>query len=293
MNTLSPRRAGRLLAMASVGWLPLAAGAVDGTALAGGDASPRWTVQLPGEARLDFHGVVSFDDAGFEGPPVQYPAPNLAGFLAAVVTHGIIMDTARKEQKARLKASADAILSHYAPVLDRFEHAELKQRANGIAARRGKPGALEPVVESIPTFSLTQDERAVVLDNAILFRGEPAGTAGVYQGIVRVVSRPVDAADPRAHWIAGDGSRLKEVCAGLLVESIDVALLDARLTGTAAPPPQRTVRYLQGGAERIERAQVIRNDCGRLVLRSLRGVLMSVPARSSDEAPTENCPIAP
>jgi hypothetical protein len=41
----------------------------------------------------------------------------------------------------------------------------------------------------------------------------------------------------------------------------------------------RTVRYQEGGAEKIERAQVLEQQCGRTVLRTLRGWLLSVPAQ--------------
>jgi hypothetical protein len=41
------------------------------------------------------------------------------------------------------------------------------------------------------------------------------------------------------------------------------------------------VRYNEGGTERMERAQVVSEQCGQLVLRTLRGNLISVPVKSA------------
>ncbi len=41
---------------------------------------------------------------------------------------------------------------------------------------------------------------------------------------------------------------------------------------------------MEGGTERIERAQVLHEQCGRLMIKTLRGALMSVPV-----APTNQC----
>jgi hypothetical protein len=45
--------------------------------------------------------------------------------------------------------------------------------------------------------------------------------------------------------------------------------------------PFRTIRYLEGTAEKMERAQLINEHCGRLLIKTLRGSLMSVPAKAS------------
>jgi hypothetical protein len=54
--------------------------------------------------------------------------------------------------------------------------------------------------------------------------------------------------------------------------------LDARRLG-AMPDAYRTVRYPQGSSEQIERATLMAQSCDRLVIRNLRGTLMSVPAQ--------------
>ncbi len=72
-----------------------------------------------------------------------------------------------------------------------------------------------------------------------------------------------------------------------LAQSIEIALADT--PGSVGTEPFRTVRYPEGGIERMERAQVIRAHCGLLVLRTLRGNLMAVPfGRSSPNRAAAN-----
>ena len=51
------------------------------------------------DSNVVFHGVVSFDKAGGPGAQFLNPAPNLAGMVAAVLTHGIIVESSKSAQK--------------------------------------------------------------------------------------------------------------------------------------------------------------------------------------------------
>jgi len=60
---------------------------------------------------------------------------------------------------------------------------------------------------------------------------------------------------------------------------VDIAV--AQMAAAADETPSKTVRFPQGGTERIERAQVLAERCDRVLIRTLRGEIMSVPRRSS------------
>jgi hypothetical protein len=51
-----------------------------------------------------------------------------------------------------------------------------------------------------------------------------------------------------------------------------------------AESPHRTFRYPEGGVEKMERAQLVEAHCGRALLRTLRGWLMSVPVKVEGES---------
>jgi hypothetical protein len=134
-------------------------------------------------------------------------------------------------------------------------------------------------VDSAPTFFLTQQGDALLLDNTIKVTRPGAQP---YQGTIRVVSAPhrILPEDLAAHWGADEARTLKAESAQLMALSLAIALAQsdapAASAGTAATPFQ-TVRYLQGKKELFERAQVLDERCGRALIRNLRGWLMSVP----------------
>ena len=87
--------------------------------------------------------------------------------------------------------------------------------------------------------------------------------------------------DPTETWLADQGKRLKEISAWLFSESLKIAMSAAYSGADTTEQPVRTIRYFEGSAEKMERAQVISEQCGRMVIKTLRGALMSVPIKSS------------
>lgn len=255
-------------------------------------AEATWLVRGPAADKVLYQGVASFEDANMGRYGMLYPAPNLVGFLAAIVAHGVVSGAVQDKKKAAIREAADKVLAPYQPTLDTITHAALLPQ--GLAkTRRGAaktvvpPGDAETaqwLVETIPVFSMTQDQRALVLDNALVVRGPEAGAPVVYQNVVRVVSRPLPAGDEKSPvsgaWLAEDGKLLKDQSAELLAESFDLMLgelAEGVKPASAEERPHKTVRYVEGGSVKMERATPLVERCDRAVLKTLRGWLMSVP----------------
>lgn len=239
---------------------------------------PPWSLRIPAENTVAFRGQASFDSAGMGSAQIMYPAPNAAGLLAAMLTHGLLLDSAQKSQKEKIQATADQVLTPYRPVLEKFSNRELILGASARITPSPSPlAANEPAagiwVETAPLFAITPDQSAVVLDNTIVIH-TPAGD---YKNLIRVVSPPISRSPPSTAWNENGGKMLKEVSAQLLAISLNLALEDARRGAELSSQPYKTLRYREGGEEKIERAQLIEVQCNRLVLRNLRGQLMVVP----------------
>lgn len=145
------------------------------------------------------------------------------------------------------------------------------------------------MLESLPAYAMTQDERALVLDNSVTIHRGGDGSKEAYQAVIRVVSQPRAEEDPQAFWNSNEGVALKEESASLLAHSLELALRDARTAVATDPAGFRTVRYREGAAEKMERAQFIARRCGREVIRTLRGWLMSVPADAAGDSAAPPC----
>lgn len=252
-----------------------------------------WVLRIPTDSRIPFRGVVSFDDAGAASHSMLYPAPNAAGLLAAVLTHGVLVESAKKRQKESLQEAADAVLAPYKSVLDVFSTRDLLLRALTKSTAFAKARLVDTpvatddmtVLEIAPAFSMTQDQLGIVLDNEVaIVRPEKESTAS-YRRTVRVVSTAINVTDPVQFWIADEGESLKDQTAKLLAESIEIAANDALGRVPISSAPQRTVRYREGAAEKMERSHVLGTECGRMLIMTLRGMLMSVPVSDTRSAP--------
>ncbi|WP_426189975.1 hypothetical protein [Massilia sp. DWR3-1-1] len=277
---------GRRLAacLAAVGALASGAGAAD--------LPPGLCLRGPAQPQVAFHGLPNFDGAGGSATPILYPAPNLAGMLGGVIAHGLLVNGGREREKERIREEADKVLLPYHGDLAQFNHEQLlgaalaQARVAGakrLAAAATVAGVDETVLDSAPLFYMTQDRRALVLVNTLTVR--IAGAAAAVQKMVRVVSAP-RARDAEADWTDGTPNLLRRTSIGMQARAIEIALADANADYRAgAAAPFRTVRYDEGGVERMERAQVVAEQCGELVIRTLRGELMAVPRKAAGGDP--------
>jgi hypothetical protein len=248
-------------------------------------AGVNWYLSLPTDGKVNYRGVVALDQAGTGAGTIFYPAPNVVGFLAAVITHGVLVESAKNGQKEKLQTEADKVLVPYQDALDHFDARDLLQRALNRADIRSRVKPIEQaddpgqkgMLKSAPVFSLTQDQKAIILDNTIGIQTPGAAETGSYQKSIRVVSEVKEVDDPFAYWSGNNGERLKNESAQLVAESIYIALSDIDGGSSEVSSPYRTVRFREGAAEKIERAQVLSAHCERLLIRTLRGQLMSVP----------------
>lgn len=240
-----------------------------------------------------------------------YPAPNAAGLLAAIVTHGLLTSSARNAQKQQLQAQADTLLEPLRSLIQATQPQPLLAAAwpgTGLAgspkwldmqapAGAGAAADTAATLEWLPTYTLTQDRRSLVLDLALAVRLRDTPEALAYQNTVRVVGPARPETDPNEAWLADGGAAWQTTTAHLLSKGLAIAMQDWQGQFGTTNTPARTVRYQEGASERMERAQVLREACDETIIRTLRGWLMAVPSQASVRqrlgCPSEAAPASP
>ena len=250
-----------------------------------------WALRLPNETNLQFRGVLGNESAGGSGSAMLYPAPHVAGLVAALVTHGLLNSATRKREATLAQEAANKVLDPYRGLIGDLRHDDVFQLALAQRRATGKSRVAVPgeapsadwmfVVE--PVFSMTQDQHALLLDIAVVVYAPNAPAAPAYQNALRVVSAPIASDDPLVFWGENKGQNLKAVSAQLMAMALELAANEAhKSTPKAAESSalnQRTMRYVQGKSERIERAELLRVTCDHAVIKTLRGGLMWVPLK--------------
>jgi len=278
--------------LAGVAAMAADAGIVEGAPVALDESG--FALKLPANDAVVYRGLVNYDKAGGPAGAFLYPVgtAGLAGLLVGIATHGTLVEAGKNSEKTRLQNEADKVLTPFRPVLDGMTHRILMgeglQRL-GVPAKARVIDANESadgwIVESLPVFSMTQDRGALVLENALLVYAASDPSNPRYRNVVKVVSNLHDDADLESHWGADEGKRLKEESERLFGHSIRLLMQALQARPSDQTQVEKTFRYIEGKEQRMERAQLVRENCGRAVIKTLRGWLMSVPLRQSAPPP--------
>ncbi|MGZ3158475.1 MAG: hypothetical protein ACXU7H_05270 [Burkholderiaceae bacterium] len=254
-----------------------------------------WSLQFPKDDLVVYKGKMNFDTLGTNQQGMLYPAAGAAGFLAALITHGIISESTKSHQKTKAEEAADKVLLPYQSILSEFHQKQLMQsgleQVNQNDKKRmlefgGKTGA-DWFIESVPVFSMTQDQRAIILENHIAIFTQKSSTAPVYQNTIKVISQVKNEDDLVNFWTANQGEKLKEESVNLFGHSLNMILGEIAIDSESGNIPYKTFRYIEGAHEKMERGQFVSENCNRIVIKTLRGELMSIP-KKLDTADSKN-----
>ena len=234
-------------------------------------------------------GAINMDDAGIGPGGMIYIAPSAVGLIAGIITHALISESARSAEKFKIAGEANKVLQPYRAVLDTLKTSELLTAA---LAGLQKQGTLitsaTAVADSLTLalaelqFVLTQDQRAWIIQSSFVVTPVGTGTALEMPIFTRVISEPIEAADPISYWLDDDALRLRSLMTALLAETLDVVARHGPTAANDSVVTQRTFRYREGGQERMERAQLVGQECDRVLVKNLRGWLLSIPSASTN-----------
>jgi len=292
------------IAACAVLWLPHISAAQEGAPVAPVPApelvqeqfrpQQKWSIRAPKLEQITINGMVSLDGAGIGTAPMMYPAPNAVGLLAGIVTHGIINGAAKRKQKQRLVDAADQVLVPYQTLFAAYTTKLLLQGSVQRDALRkdgdrvffiGEPSAADWLIVSEPAFRFSADQRALLIDNAIAVYSPDSRATPAYKNLVRIVATPMEGPDENlaGSWLKDDGSLFKQTMEELYAESLALAIRlmpsSGAMIGVDANAA-RTIRYVLGATEKMERGQLMFEDCGRVTIKTLYGTIMSVPTLS-------------
>lgn len=247
-------------------------------------AAGQWSLGLPPDLqRLPFHGELDADQGAAAGGAMLYPAPNLVGFLAAVLTHAALVEGSKSAQRERALAQADQALTPLAATLQSFAPSSLAETARGLIGSASEPAWQ---VEVAPVFVFSRDLRSLSVESHMLLRRTGADDV-LARTAVRATAAPLAAERVPTAWTDNEGQLLRSTAAQLLVQASAAGVRALAGEWDQVQASQRTLRYPFGAGERIERVQLLESRCQDAVVRHLRGDLMVIPWR--DPARTDDC----
>ena len=255
-------------------------------------ADSSWALRLPAETQVAYHGVVDADPAGVPQHGMVY-GPNVVGFFAGIITHGVIVGSAQERQRKQAQDAADRVLLPFETVIRDYTSRALLEHALEKLETADRKKLVEPtldpgaywLVDSLPVFLMTQDRRALIVENTLTIFRPGSASKATYRNTIKVVSDARDASDLIPFWSDNNGEKLKDESASLLARSLEIAMRGAVDTAGKGTGVHRTFHYREGDKQKMERGELVNETCRRIVLRNLRGWIMSVPAAAKPEPP--------
>lgn len=246
-------------------------------------------LRLPKEDFVGYQGLANQDSAGLGTGAMLYPGfGGLVGFLAAIATHGVINESSKNSQKNAIQTQADKVLIPYQDVIKGIKFTDLFKSSQNFL----KTAKLKNAVDfdtltnnwtliSSPTYMMTQDESALELHNLIAIYAPGKTDKPSYVKLLKAISKPLSSDNPRGTWLDSNGEEIKAVSARLLSNTLDMVYRDIRGEFDSSDQlPQKTYRYKRGKLDTFERATQLSDECDRLVLKTLRGDLLSIPKQA-------------
>lgn len=236
-------------------------------------AEPNFQLKLVGAEQPVWRGIPA-EELSLGSGGMMYPAPNAAGLVVAVLTHALLMQASRSTIRATQQANADKVLEPYRLSIQELTGEELLNQALSHVPAASVERLKVAKVEIQPVFSMPPDQRFIILDNKLRWGGEGQNAN---ERVVRVIAPYVDTTEPQVHWTKNSAENLKKEVALMVAHSVELS----HLVPLADPKTHKTHRYQLGNMEKMERGTLLAQGCERIIIETLRGGLLSVPATAT------------
>lgn len=233
---------------------------------------------------IEFRGNASHDDSVDSANVLYSGAAGAGGVAAQIALHATMVQGAQDRKLEKSREQASLVLE---PVTEEVQALQSLDPATlsfpGRFSVRAWPGDTDiqsVYVETHPVFYVTENLESLSIKNVLILRkpGDPAEQP-VYRNLVEVVSdRPIEADTEKE--TGGEG--LEAAVRDLYQTSVLIALDDMEGRLQAQDQQPETFRHDLDGELRLERGVAVEESCSEIVLRNLRGWLVSFPKPGSE-----------
>lgn len=257
---------------------------------------------------LDFQSGVTF--LGYVSPEIRelgapnnaaYPGNNGGAFLASVFLHAAIAESAQASREKALQEKASQVLKPYRPFLEGVTNADVVERAlpalgeGRYGFKMYDAGSTQhgAVLESVPVYFMTQDQNTIILKNAVKMYSSAGESDVIYENLIETHYSIAGETPAEKVWARDGGKHLIDKSIDLFSESIDLAVDDVAGRLAYIDDKNRTLQYLRGQKKVYQRGKRLRQSCDRMLIRTLRGWLKSVPRAVVTETECKSISAAP
>jgi len=221
-----------------------------------------------------------------------YPAITPVDFFASVIAHAAVSESLRDSHKNSLQSVADKVIEPYRAYSDSLKNKNLVNQLKEIALSRGftlnkyenSQHDEDLILDITPIYLLNKTEETLILRNQFLVYKKKYKSKKerkkrlLFQNQIEVFSGATIQGSAQEYWLNNDGENLKNEMNQLFSESLN--LIAERISSKAKDTnvKYKNYRYNDGDSVVFERAIALSESCEKVIFKTLRGWLKSIPA---------------
>lgn len=269
-----------------------------------------YSLAIKPEGLVPYSGYANFDKfQKSNATGMSYPGYNAASFLASVLAHALISKSVDESRINKfIKDSNEAALDNCRGLVDNFTVDELKNEfmqqhssishAKFISMVDSINSHQIPLghIESDPMFILTQNNDVLIVENRLKVRPhkeipqkekrksksrkkKKVDDNFLYENVIVVIS---EKNENEVDFFSNTHiEQLKALSINTYADSMDLFINDFAKSKEQADLKYETIRFCIGNHYRVERGQPIVKSKDRIIYKTLRGWIKSVPQDSS------------
>lgn len=246
------------------------------------------------ESPVVFLGYVDTQaDANSNGGMVYSADAGAAGLLVQILAHAAISNSVQKKKAKEKQDEANEALTPYLELIDKITNKSLidslaasniGQRFNIVNTKQESSVPVGDVVAVLsPEFFIPSDQRSIMMKmNLNAYQVTPKDKL-IHGQSIKVISDQVDDDLDQNQWLESLPSHFETTIYDLFSEGLDLLLSDLLSVVSTDRSPKKTYSYKFDGRKRFERAELIKQDCDRLILKNLKNNFVVIPYSSNCE----------
>lgn len=245
------------------------------------------------DSEVLFSGKKNIASANGGQGHMMYPAYDLASFLAGVFTHAVIQNNVSESQKDSAQETANLAIKQFSEAWEQVDGSfflpstkQIVINGEKFTARYDSPASdnssssgqiVGQPIEVTPHFIIEQNGNSIVLMNSVSLNSKKGEHKKV--NITVVESPHMNGKSSHDYWLNDKAENFQSLIYRMFHESFQLGLTEIYSTDISGKSADSavTVRYKEGGMKRVERGVVISSSCSRIIFRTLRGAIKSVP----------------
>ncbi|WP_025821354.1 hypothetical protein [Shewanella marina] len=251
------------------------------------------------QEKVELIGVVKSSSKSGNSTDMLYVGATPLDFFAGIIAHGIVAESIKNSNKNKIQENANKNIEPYINLIQDIKNSDLTRKylvnkpskytfihysENNINIHNDSL-----VLEITPIFLMNENQNTLILRNLFtIFKKNQINKSlkkrkVIYQNQIEVFSQETTSDSIYKYWTKNNGENIKTQLYNLF--SLSVNILSKQINSKGKKYTSENIQYFNGTDYTFERSQIIEINCDRIIIKTLRGWIKSIPTQRLKNIP--------